>query len=277
MSLASQGTQRNDQLNALQNIVLNDPKRLPEVLAELPPSANAAMNLSMLFIGPRGDAVPHAELADGLLGWDDTRSMQALGSVLSGWLNSNPDPAVDWIAANGGKLNPQLLTALAESFAGRDAADAAAHADRLSGEVRDDWIAAVAVPYMRSNPSAALEWLGRFQGQPVYERTLRQIAAVAADRHPRMVAQLVAQASAGVQVEAAPSVAAALAGLDVAEAARWAQSLATAPAREQAILTLVPSLARSNPAEARRLAETYVSDPTERQRALAIIERAAGR
>jgi hypothetical protein len=38
--------------------------------------------------------------------------------------------------------------------------------------------------YVRSDPSAALEWLGRFQGQPAYERTLRQIAGVALKMQP---------------------------------------------------------------------------------------------
>jgi hypothetical protein len=218
-----------------------------------------------------------AAVAEVLLRWDDSRSTIALGRLLSSWLPDDPDAALDWAIANRGKFNAQMFGMIAQNFASRDAAAAVAQVERLPAELRDDWIASIIVPYVRSSPRAALEWLTRYRGQPIYEQTLRQIAARGADRDPRTLAQLVSQASAGTQLEAASAVAAALSTLDEAEAARWAQGLSDARARQQAILTLVPRIALRNSAEAQQLVDAYVTDPAERQRAHAMIERVAVR
>jgi hypothetical protein len=200
-----------------------------------------------------------------------------LGRLLSSWLPDDPDAAVDWAIANHGNFNVRIFGTIAQNFASRDAAAAVAQVERLPAELRDDWIAAIMIPYVRSSPRAALEWLTRYRGQPIYEQTLRQIAVRSADRDPRTLAQLVSQASADTQLDAAPAVASALSSLDEAEAARWAQSLSDARARQQAILTLVPRIALRNSAEAQQLVDAYVTDPAERQRAHAMIERVAVR
>jgi hypothetical protein len=259
-------------LNALQNVAVADPTRLLEHLEGLPTRADPGMIMSSILSGAPAD-----KIADVLLTWDDSRSTIVLGSLLSRWLPEDPDAAVDWAIANSGKFNTRMLGVIAQNFASRDASAAVAQVDRLPADLRDDWISAIMIPYLRSDPRAALDWLARYRGQAVYEPTLRQIAMVAADRDPRALAQLVSQASAGLQLDAAPAVASALSTLDEAEAARWAESLSDARARQQAILTLVPTLARRNSAQAQRLVEAYITDPVERQRALAIIERVAGR
>jgi len=127
---------------------------------------------------------------------------------------------------------------------------AAGYVDRIPAEYRSAWIAQVAAPYALSDPAAALSWVAQFQGQDVYDDALRGVITGSAQIDPRRAAELLAGASAEVQLGSARQVAQIWAQKEPRAAARWAADVADEQIRQTAVDTAVSVWASNDPSAA---------------------------
>src|SRR5690606_23942572 len=101
-------------------------------------------------------------------------------------------------------------------------------------------------PYGRADPTNALRWLERYQGQAGYDVALRQMATQAAQTDARAAAAMLERASPDVQFGAAPTVASNWARNEPEAATRWAVTLTDPRARASALSTAAAAWASAD-------------------------------
>lgn len=219
-------------------IVQTEPGRVAELLERLPAGVDARlMSLSISAI-PQ-DPGRSTEFAESLIGSSDERAMRVLSDFAFSWVREAPEHALAWIEANSTELDSIFLANATRSLIQQDTAQAAAFVDRLLPEQRGELLATVAASYARSNPTEALSWVARHQGQPGYASALRTVATRIAPADPQSVTALVAQASIQTQLSVVPSIASAWAARDPAAAAQWARTLGDSQVRSAALNSVV--------------------------------------
>lgn len=186
------------------------------------------------------------KVANELVGKQDAQSKAMLARVVSAWVQREPDAALEWALSQGAAVDVNTIGNMARTFATRDGAAAAAYTDRLPPQLRSAWLAQVAGPYGRADPTNALRWLERYQGQAGYDVALRQMATQAAQTDARAAAAMLERASPDVQFGAAPTVASNWARNEPEAATRWAVTLTDPRARASALSTAAAAWASAD-------------------------------
>jgi hypothetical protein len=211
-----------------------------------------------------------AELAEQLYSRDDPAARDLLGNLVSVWGIRHPDAAIDWALSKGNVIDGAVLASAAERWAAQDPRAAADHANRLSPDLRDDWIVAIAGQYAGSDPAAATNWILGFQGQAGFDEALGQVIQKSAATDPQSAATLLTHASPEIARSAAPAVASSWAMRVPSAAARWANGLDDPLARSEAVTRSVSVWAASDLPAAERWVLTLPEDE-DRDRALTAV------
>ena len=207
------------------------------------------------------------KLAEDLAANDDAQSRTYLANLMSTWVARDAEAALGWALERESVLDPALLGNAAAGLANRDPGAAAGYVEQLPAQFRDVWITRMAGPYGRNNLDEAVNWIGQYRGQPVYEQAFTQLISQAAQSNPESAAQLLVSEPAQVQRNSVGAVATSWARQDPDAAARWAAALNDATARDQGLVSVLQLVMRQDSAdEARALLEARVSDPDMRAR-----------
>jgi hypothetical protein len=226
-----------------------------------------------------GDPLQTAEVATQLLELSAARADEILGAMVETWARRDPERAVAWIIDNVGAIDSSLAQLVGRTLATTDFESAIGYLGRLPVEMRDTWIAQIALPFAERDPAGALDWVAQYQGQAAYQDAHSQIVMRAADSRPELVATLFPSLTPTLQAAAAPRVAAAwakhdtegaLAGVlglegraadsgalaavvtrwaqkDLEDATKWAMNLPRGERRDSALHAVISSGQLSDP------------------------------
>ena len=158
-------------------------------------------------------------------------------NFVNDWAGNDPEGAFEWALANADLQTGSSLLFVAGSLASANPELAMQAADRIPPDMRDTWIRMVARELGRGNVDTALQWISRYQGQPVYAdafgAVLEAVALRGEVRDPASLAQLLGQQSAEVRANSVAVVANAWAEQDPAAAADWIERVELTEATEQ--------------------------------------------
>ena len=241
--------------NAMRSVALSliqtDPARALDLLTENSLGMESTLALSMLVSAGAQDPETIPDIAEHLLDRGDAQSNAALRNLVSGWMQRDPETALDWVLSRRASVDPAVLAGAAQTLAARDPVNAAAYVDRLPEDLQPSWIMQVANQYGRYDPNGAMAWIVRYQGRDYYDIALRQMITGMSQTDPRSAAGLLAQASPAVRSAVAVQVASSWAAEDPWAAARWAERLVEPDARQGAMTGVVLRWADSDPRSAR--------------------------
>jgi hypothetical protein len=192
--------------------------------------------------------------AELLLREDDEVAQLVVNRMLSQWVQSEPETAVDWMLANVDKVDSTIVSTMAGRLASRDAARAASYIDQVPPNLRQSWFEQVAIPYASQDPERAATWLTQFQGEPGYDAVLERVIQQTAQVDPIGASMMLLSAPTELQQDTAASIANGLAADDLAGAARWALNLRDGGARSNAISQVAFDWTYRNPRAAQRWA-----------------------
>lgn len=254
----------------------------------------AQMMLGMVFTEAAQDPEQARKMATQLLGRRDQIGTTALASLVTNWMQSEPESALRWIEAEGERVDSVVVGTAANALAGRDPALAASYTQRVPERLRSAWITPVAGAYARQDVDAALQWVAQFEREPGYADAYARVATQLAQTDPAAAARLLS-AVPDAEARAAGSVAAAWARRDAAAAMQWALGLPSGATRDNALASMlsasaaardsaavlaafssdaarqsafaraIPTIAREDREAAQRLLETHVTDPALRR------------
>jgi len=267
--------------NALQSIVLTVATTHPQRAIEMLDSPELGAQSSLLFAVVTSTLVREPEqaarLANQLAARDDIQSVSMLQNLVGSWVREDPEPALDWILRNGASVDAAAISGAAQSMASVDPQAAAAWLERVPSQHRDTWITQVAGPYGRYDPTGAATWLAQFQGQPVYDRAMRDVIVSASQSDPRLAADLLTRVVPDVQRTTAGRITSLWVQQEPAAAMDWAGSLGDEQARSVALVSGVSQWANSDFSAARRWALAQRSSETRDQALLLLVQQAAGK
>jgi hypothetical protein len=210
------------------DIALSEPDRMVRIQA----AQMAAMNVRMM------DGETVARLADKLVG-DGARaaSPEVLDTLTSVWASNDPQAAVEWLLANGDRIDSNSFRQAAYQLAMREPELAASYVQRVPAAARAAWISMVAQGYAQTAPDQATLWLEQIRGEPGYDEAAAAVVQGVAQRDPADAARLYDSLGAtGSQVEMVGSmIASQWAAQDPAAAAEWAQRLESDQVRTTAL------------------------------------------
>jgi len=209
----------------------SDPVRSVDVLiAKLQagggPNAGFNANLVLQAFTP-GPPELMSVVAQRLSSVDNTAVNTMYDSFMDDWARDDPEAAYDWVFANPDRLTTSAVGYLAMNLGSARPELAKQAADRLPPDLQGMWIRVVADQLARSNLDDALQWIDRYQGQPVYRQALGaalQSASLGGRvENPESLALFLDQQSADVRADSVAVVANAWAERDPAAAARWVE------------------------------------------------------
>lgn len=190
-------------------------------------------------------------IADQLVARDAIQAGNALRNLLGGWMQQDPEGALEWVLANGAGIDGAVLTSAARNLARSNPVAAAEYVNRIPQDYRSAWILQIAGPYALNDPQGAMVWAARYQGQEIYGDVLSQIVTSAAQVDARFAADLVTQVAPGLHAGAALQVASLWAQQEPRAAVQWSAALADPRARQQAIVASVSVWASTDASAAR--------------------------
>jgi hypothetical protein len=242
-------------------LMQQDPVQALDMISSGPATQENQMLLGLIVQAAAQDPNLVQPLAETLAARDDPQSGSLLSNLMTSWVTTDADGALSWMLESDAEFDPAVVGNAAARLAQRDPATAVSYLERMPPQYRDVWITRTAGPYGRSDLDAAVNWVGQYRGQPVFEQAYTQLVSQAAQADPQAAAQLLSQESVQMQRSAAGPVATNWARQDADAAARWAVALNDANAREQGITNVVRVVARQQSAEeARALLMARVSD-----------------
>lgn len=196
-----------------------------DLVATLPPADQARM-MTALVSGSSFGAQETAALADRMLALSPRgRALQTLTSI---WATRAPTDALPWLLAHRDSVSSSAIPQAGLSLARKDPAAAIAYLDRMPGDLRPNWLSAVAEGYAQNDARAAAEWISRYRGERGYDAAVAAVASRAARQDPVAAARLLDSIDVREVPDAAASartIAQSWARQDAAAAAMWARTL----------------------------------------------------
>jgi hypothetical protein len=226
---------------ALWVLARTDPVRGVDVLIERlqtggGPNAGFDANLMLQAFTP-GARENMFVIAERLSGVDSAAVTTIFDNFMNDWATDDPVAAYDWAIANPERLTSSALAFVARELAGARPELAMEAADRLPPNTRGLWIGMVAGEMGRGNLDGALQWISRYQGQPVYQeafgRVLESASLSGAVEDPASLALLLDRQSADVRANSIAVVANAWAEHDPVAAAAWVERASLTGAGEE--------------------------------------------
>ena len=200
-------------------------------------SANATVDMfSVMRVLASGPPDLMANVANRFAGVDNAASATTLERFIDAWSLQDADAAFNWSMANTHQLSRDAIRSLARNVSTTQPELAMVAADRLPPDLRDLWIQTVATEIPRAGLDRALQWIGRYEGQPVYDQALSSmleyISYSGAVENPNSLAQFLDRRSASVRAESVAVVANIWAEADPPASARWAERVELSEADE---------------------------------------------
>jgi hypothetical protein len=249
----SLGDQRGLLGAVIAGIARSDPDRAFALAATAPQAEKYQSVQAAVMSGLMPGADP-AAMAERVLALVDSDSRTIGLSMLIGpWASRAPQQALDWLAANGGRVPEDSYRNAAQAIAEADPATAARYVAQVPTAVRADWIQAVAQAYARTDVEQGVGWLEQVRSEPGYAQGVETLTQRLSQTDPARAARLLATVD-GPRRErsnSVPFIASQWALRDPAAAAQWVLGLETHAARARAIPSLMSAWANSDPPAAR--------------------------
>jgi len=236
------GLARSDPGRALQYALASDNKFV---------QAEALQRITMRAVYEGGDP---RQVADTVLQLQDISAREsAIETLTQMWGQEDPQSALQWMIAHADRVDPKYYTRLGRELASSDPEAAASMTNEIPASARGEWLESVAQGYAMVDPLGALNWIGRFQGEPEYERTLAAAAQFAAQHDPQAVLALIGTVqNSGHAASVAGSALQAWSRTNPVAAAFWAQSQTDEQIQSVAVRSVARQWARQDSVAATR-------------------------
>jgi len=236
----------------LGGLARSDPDRALQyalVIEDKITQAEALQRITMRVVYEGGDP---GQVANTILQMQDNDAREkAMEGLTQMWGQQDPESALQWLIAHGEQVDPKHYSQLGMALAHSDPAAAASMINEIPASARGEWIEMVARGYASTDPSGALQWVSRFEGEPAYEKALAAAAQHAAQQDPQAVLALVGTMQDPANAASVASAAVrALSRQDPAAAASWAQSQTDEHVRAAAVAVVARQWAAQDSAAA---------------------------
>lgn len=242
-------------MSVVNGIASTDPGRAVDLMLDddlMSTSSSLGLMLAMSTLTRVQDTSRIAAIADRLVERNDPSTVDAMGMLISGWTERDPEAAVEWLIGNAERAGRPAVARVASQLATEDPIAAAAMMTRLPPELHGDWLQSVAAGYAQYDAEAAASWIMQYQGRPGFTGGLAAIAPALAQTDPRAAARMLEAVEGPVASLAASQVASVWAARDPAAAANWAVQLSDTATRSSAMGSVVSNWANRDPDGARR-------------------------
>jgi hypothetical protein len=222
-------------------------------------SINSLTDLSQIIPSfTPGSPEELALVADALSAREDPIVRTAYEYFMDYWSRNDPVAVYNSVVANPNRVTASSIY-LARSLTRAQPELAKDATALLPPAARDAWIGVVAGELARASANDALDWIARYQGQPVYEGALESVLeSVTMSGEAQSIAAFLDNQSAELRADSIARVAFSWAGQDPEAAVRWVES-AILPAddenrRSAAYVNIAAIWAQSEPEAAREWA-----------------------
>lgn len=236
----------------LVGVARGDPERAMEMLATAGGTQEQQRLVQSLVVSRALTSEQMAALADRLLAAQSRAP--ALQMLTSAWAQRSPEDALNWLLANPNRTTARAVGQAGMNLAAANPAAAIAYLERVPGELRANWLSAVAEGYAQKDARAAATWVAQHRGEAGYDAAVAAVAARTAAHDPAAAARLFEAVDIS-QAPDAPGNARMIAGMwarqDALAAAAWAHRLADADTAAGAVSAVASQWAARDAAAAR--------------------------